>query len=930
MNQLISVIVPVCDSEQHTRECFDSIRNQTHKDTEILILERSPAAKSLCDEYIAMDRRFRRAENAIEEAKAEYIIFLRGHDFCSPEMLEYLLERMDSCDMAVCPSIKEDEKGNTFSRCDGISRVLDSHESIKALIENESTEIYGKLIKKELFAKADGDIFTIADTAAKTAFCPAPLYRPYENTGDFSLLLKEAAKAVKSFRTLRNKYGRTMASFALDSIRKISRFADDYTEDTADIYKEGISVIREFLKDELPSFSDGSHPWYAPTWAERMEISALEEFTTSSLKDAKKYRSIINKNRLLGDMGKISVIVPMYKVEKFLRKCMESILSQTYGNLEIILVDDGSPDRCGSIADEYAALDSRIIVIHKKNGGLCSARNSGLDIATGKYIGFIDPDDWASEDLYEYLIKGIRKYEAQVASCRYFRVIEGQEITARADGMDVLYNHQEMMKEFIERFIIRSTFWNKLFVSSLFETARFPEGRTYEGTYFMHEILENVNSLVSLGLPKYYYVDNEDSIVNDRSLKNVMNYVFAYIKRCEDLRYKYPHLEEKLLADVLKAIRSLTYVGYRSSPKDMEESRDDIKVMTDFISGNPTMLKNQSSAVKKEVLALGQGNIKGFKKARFVRAMAARKEKLREALFGKKKAKAKTAPAEITAELTPQNSAKLRRLQLEITGIIDEIDRICRKHGLRYYLYGGTLLGAIRHGGFIPWDDDADIVMPREDYDRFREICKTELGNDFFYQDSFTDPEFRMLFCKIRKNNTYVHEEKFSTVNMHKGIFADILPLDYFPKSKFWGKVMLHCVSMSHSACALDSCPSGSPIAKIVYKLGRIFPRSFHYKMRDRLLKFSSRHSSKENIASLGSHYMPMTKRVFKSDWFTGKERTLEFEGRQFSVPARYEEYILHLFGPDFMELPPPEKRICHTDFDRINFHGSSAPGGSN
>ena len=111
----------------------------------------------------------------------------------------------------------------------------------------------------------------------------------------------------------------------------------------------------------------------------------------------------------------ISIIVPVYKVEPYLRRCVDSILNQTYRNLEVILVDDGSPDNCGSICDAYAKQDSRVKVIHKENGGLSSARNAGLDVMSGAYVGFVDSDDWIEPHMYESLLKLMEKFDAQMA-----------------------------------------------------------------------------------------------------------------------------------------------------------------------------------------------------------------------------------------------------------------------------------------------------------------------------------------------------------------------------------------------------------------------------------------------------------------------------------------------------------------------------------
>lgn len=118
----------------------------------------------------------------------------------------------------------------------------------------------------------------------------------------------------------------------------------------------------------------------------------------------------------------ISIIVPVYKVENYLSKCLDSMICQTYKNIEIILVDDGSPDNSGKICDDYAKKDSRIKVIHKENGGLSDARNAGLKIATGKYIGFVDSDDYISVEMYEKLYNQAKKEDADIACCNYYRV----------------------------------------------------------------------------------------------------------------------------------------------------------------------------------------------------------------------------------------------------------------------------------------------------------------------------------------------------------------------------------------------------------------------------------------------------------------------------------------------------------------------------
>ena len=133
----------------------------------------------------------------------------------------------------------------------------------------------------------------------------------------------------------------------------------------------------------------------------------------------------------------ISVIVPIYNVEKYLDRCLKSIINQTYKNLEIILIDDGSPDNCGTICDEYAKKDNRIKVVHKDNGGLVKARNTGLDIATGEYISFIDPDDWIELNMYEEMIKIADETNTDIVRCGYYRDNDKESMERISFGVKV-------------------------------------------------------------------------------------------------------------------------------------------------------------------------------------------------------------------------------------------------------------------------------------------------------------------------------------------------------------------------------------------------------------------------------------------------------------------------------------------------------------
>ncbi len=185
-------------------------------------------------------------------------------------------------------------------------------------------------------------------------------------------------------------------------------------------------------------------------------------------------------------MHKISVIIPIYNVEQYLPKCIESVINQTYKNLEIILVDDGSPDKCPEICDEFAKKDNRIRVIHQKNGGLSAARNAGLEIASGDYFAFLDSDDWADDNMYDTLLQLALKHDADIVECGYKYIKnEGTLIVSRVNTGEVkLYDNIDALSAlyFGDQLWggISIVVWNKLYKSSLLSKLRFLNGAVNE------------------------------------------------------------------------------------------------------------------------------------------------------------------------------------------------------------------------------------------------------------------------------------------------------------------------------------------------------------------------------------------------------------------------------------------------------------------
>ena len=253
----------------------------------------------------------------------------------------------------------------------------------------------------------------------------------------------------------------------------------------------------------------------------------------------------------MGD-PKISVIVPIYKVEPYLRKCLDSIVNQTYRNLEIILVDDGSPDKCGSICDEYAAKDSRIIVIHKENGGVSSARNAGVSEATGAWIGFVDADDWLEVDMFTYLIENAKDYDADITVCSHWEEQPYRSVACRVDTVRLLTG-DEALELLLRDDVVNNYLWNKLWKRELFQNIVFPVGRSFEDVATAYRLFERATRVVCLPVCKYHYRQHGGSILDQQKLTNKMNFYFAAKERMVELQERYSQYEELLQASCISA-----------------------------------------------------------------------------------------------------------------------------------------------------------------------------------------------------------------------------------------------------------------------------------------------------------------------------------------------------------------------------------------
>ena len=208
----------------------------------------------------------------------------------------------------------------------------------------------------------------------------------------------------------------------------------------------------------------------------------------------------------------ISVIIPVYNVEKYLTQCLDSVLSQSYSDLQVILIDDGSTDNSGAICDEYAAKDPRIIVIHQKNAGAAAAKNAGLRIATGKYLSFVDSDDYLEPDAYSHLVAMLESQQADVIQCAFNDVYVNQAVSHAIQGEQTAFTCIQYLKQFTKDWTC-GLLWDKLYVRSLFDGIFFEEGHKIDDEYFTYRGIMNARKIVRDRFVIYNYRKRRSSVM---------------------------------------------------------------------------------------------------------------------------------------------------------------------------------------------------------------------------------------------------------------------------------------------------------------------------------------------------------------------------------------------------------------------------------
>lgn len=303
----------------------------------------------------------------------------------------------------------------------------------------------------------------------------------------------------------------------------------------------------------------------------------------------------------------ISVIVPVYKVEAYLDRCLESLTSQTYENLEILLVEDGSPDGSGAICDAWAEKDSRVRVIHQKNQGGGAARNAALDIARGELLAFVDSDDYIDPNMYTHLYELLQQ-GADIAECDYVETFGNDAVLGGGNTEPVFYTRQEAMALHIRDEQFRQLIWNKLYRRHVAEGIRFPVGTKIDDEYYTWQLLLRADRLVRSGYIGYAYRQQPDSVMHGRfSLKRVQS-LDAKQQRLRGLKKDLPQLENPAKEDLVMTCLFVMQESLRGlKGEELSQAKQLIQeAMTDT---GGLVIGPEQSRMRQLLLRLARGNL---------------------------------------------------------------------------------------------------------------------------------------------------------------------------------------------------------------------------------------------------------------------------------------------------------------------------------
>lgn len=572
-------------------------------------------------------------------------------------------------------------------------------------------------------------------------------------------------------------------------------------------------------------------------------------------------------------MTKLSIIVPVYNVEKYLPKCLESLIKQTLKDIEIICVNDGSMDNSLAILKEFASKDSRIKIIDNQHQGVAKTRNTGIEQSTGEYIGFVDSDDYIDIDFFEKLYNSATKSNSDIAIASILKHKNFFNIyNAKYTKEETAITIQDKIKLCEDKKHFFFYAWNKIYHSGFIKenNIKFSEGQIYEDVMFAIKALYYSNKIISVYGTKYHYIEHENSLTKykDKTGEKEQDLVKAYSELQEFCNSKNIEIPERLnyyTKENFGFILNLYKGKYQSK----------IQLFNIFTIATISNYSETRNLI----------TILGFKIKIAKREIA--KERQENVFYQYKKDK-------IDITKVPPAQGLLRDIQLANLALLKELAYVCEKNNFKYILDAGTLLGAMRHSRFIPWDDDIDILMFREDYEKIVSAFKNTTRNSDIYAEYHRDKDTNsQYFIKIKHKKCPF-------------LGVDIFPLDSYgkhlsPKEQLIATNKI-CKILKHLKKEIDPNISNKETKTILTKT-----------MKENILLSSTNENGDFVYGVDFAHKL--------KNWFLDRDivlplRKIQFEDSKYTTVNKPKEFLKNIYG-DYMKYPKKMK-ILHYSYKNL------------
>lgn len=572
-------------------------------------------------------------------------------------------------------------------------------------------------------------------------------------------------------------------------------------------------------------------------------------------------------------MTKLSIIVPVYNVEKYLPKCLESLIKQTLKDIEIICVNDGSMDNSLAILKEFASRDSRIRIIDNQHQGVAKTRNTGIEQSTGEYIGFVDSDDYIDIDFFEKLYNSATKSNSDIAIASILKHKNFFNIyNAKYTKEETAITIQDKIKLCEDKKHFFFYAWNKIYHSGFIKenNIKFSEGQIYEDVMFAIKALYYSNKIISVYGTKYHYIEHENSLTKskDKTGEKEQDLIKAYSELQEFCNSKNIGIPERLnyyTKENFGFILNLYKGKYQSK----------IQLFNIFTIATISNYSETRNLI----------TILGFKIKIAKREIA--KERQENVFYQYKKDK-------IDITKVPPAQGLLRDIQRANLALLKELAYVCEKNNFKYILDAGTLLGAVRHSRFIPWDDDIDILMFREDYEKIVSTFKNTTRNSDIYAEYHRDKDTNsQYFIKIKHKKCPF-------------LGVDIFPLDSYGKHLSLKEQLIAtnkiCKILKHLKKEIDPNISNKETKTILTKT-----------MKENILLSSANENGDFVYGVDFAHKL--------KNWFLDRDivlplRKIQFEDSKYTTVNKPKEFLKNIYG-DYMKYPKKMK-ILHYSYKNL------------